>query len=308
VVIAIIAILIGLLLPAVQKVREAAARTQCQNNLKQLALATHNYQDAVGKLPPLYLESAPRGTCFFQLLPYIEQGNIYNAGSYGPYMPGQPDFVGQDPPPPATQFYTSRTRPIKTFLCPSDGSGADDGLWATGAPGELGKWAFSNYGANFQVFGNPDRGDVQYSNLQTGLAIQSISDGSSNTIFFAEKFRQCKNGGSVFASLWGHGWWNLSYMPLFAAGNRQGTQGYGINSTPSPVASVNGVVGPNSKFQVIPPSSTQCNPSLTQAIHTGLILVGLGDGSVRGVSNGVSNNTWWCATTANGGEVQGNDW
>src|SRR3954471_546150 len=85
VVIAIIAILIGLLLPAVQKVREAAARSKSSNNLKQLALATHNYNDAVGKLPPLTdvgtSPPAPTGrglqSLFFNILPYVEQDNVY---------------------------------------------------------------------------------------------------------------------------------------------------------------------------------------------------------------------------------------
>src|SRR2546430_9818480 len=87
VVIAIIAILIGLLLPAVQKVREAAARIQCQNNLKQLGLAMHNYHDAVGAFP--YLRSGGgqnRHTWALLLLPYIEQDNVFNV--YRSTIPG----------------------------------------------------------------------------------------------------------------------------------------------------------------------------------------------------------------------------
>jgi prepilin-type N-terminal cleavage/methylation domain-containing protein/prepilin-type processing-associated H-X9-DG protein len=113
VVIAIIAILIGLLLPAVQKVREAAARIQCQNNLKQLALACHNYEGAMNRFPANYEnpntpnDSTGTGWSFLaQLLPYIEQGNLYAAAN----IPTN-TFL-QSAPQVATR--------VKTFLCPSD--------------------------------------------------------------------------------------------------------------------------------------------------------------------------------------------
>ena len=83
VVIAIIAILIGLLLPAVQKVRESAARLRCANNLKQLGLAAHCYHDAREHLPPVIGYHPPVGgtfgTCFFHLLPHLEQNNLFQS-------------------------------------------------------------------------------------------------------------------------------------------------------------------------------------------------------------------------------------
>ncbi len=303
VVIAIIAILIGLLLPAVQKVREAAARMTCTNKLKQLSLATHNYQDSMDKLPPLYQELGPRGPVLFHLLPYIEQNTVWSASALGPFLT-QPDFVGHIPPT-GTPFQRPIVLPLKAFLCPSDSTGDDVGLWPPGEPGETGNWAFSNYAANFQVFANPDKGDVALANLQTGLKLNTISDGTSNTVFFAEKFRKCESTTGTFASLWGHGWWNLSYMTTFAVGNRAGTAGYGV--APG-VASVNGVVGANSRFQTVAQNSRVCNPALTQMIHTGGLLVGLGDGSVRSVNPGISGATWWQALTPTGGEVVGSDW
>jgi prepilin-type N-terminal cleavage/methylation domain-containing protein/prepilin-type processing-associated H-X9-DG protein len=111
VVIAIIAILIGLLLPAVQKVREAAARMQCQNNLKQLGLACHNYEDAMNRFPsnPQFSpnDATANGWSFLaQLLPYIEQGNLYTQANI-----------------PVNTFLQSAPQvalPVKTFLCPSD--------------------------------------------------------------------------------------------------------------------------------------------------------------------------------------------
>jgi prepilin-type N-terminal cleavage/methylation domain-containing protein/prepilin-type processing-associated H-X9-DG protein len=146
VVIAIIAVLIGLLLPAVQKVREAAARTSCANNLKQLGLALHNYHDAFGTLPagligpPNPLATFPGSRdpqghgsyCGFlvSLLPYIEQASVYQMlqptlnSPYGRLddpnntNPKMPIWINANPWPP-TVIYTAGKTPIKTFLCPS---------------------------------------------------------------------------------------------------------------------------------------------------------------------------------------------
>src|SRR5437868_6971678 len=100
VVIAIIAILIGLLLPAVQKIREAAARLQCQNNLKQMGLATHNCQDTMNRLPPLAgtFGGAYYAPLFFHLLPYIEENNVWQMASNLDYNAQ----VGQQNPNPST--------------------------------------------------------------------------------------------------------------------------------------------------------------------------------------------------------------
>jgi len=296
VVIAIIAILIGLLLPAVQKVREAAARMTCSNNLKQISLATHGFQDANGKLPSMYQETpAPRGPLFFLILPYIEQDNLFRMANSDVYF--QISTGGG-------RTRMACTYPIKTFFCPSDSSWQEAGIWRPGWVGNedpAGLWMPGNYGANFQVFGNPDMGNVDLWNLQTTLKIDTVADGSSNTIFFAEKQRTCNQS---YSPLWGHGWWNISYMPIFAFGSRNGATGYTARSAYA------GMVGNNAKFQSVPKTSwnTQCNPALTQQIHATSMLVGLGDGSVRAVSPSVSNATWWSAITASGGETLPGNW
>ena len=139
VVIAIITILIGLFLPAVQKVREAAARTQSLNNLKQQGLAAHHCNDTYGMLPPMlgYFPYPQRGngygTVFFHLLPMIEQDNLRQS-SWNP----------------ATGFYDVRYagiqgQPVKTYINPGDAS--------AGGETEVAGQAFSGYAANLQVFG-----------------------------------------------------------------------------------------------------------------------------------------------------------
>src|SRR5262249_41936563 len=127
VVIAIIAVLIGLLVPAVQKVREAAARLKCQNNLHQMVLATHNYQSAYGSFPPgagqlptlpsgLGKSGTQRPSIQALILPFVEQANKYN----------QSDFrsaVNPATPPPAPPSPPlARTQDVPIFLCPADPS------------------------------------------------------------------------------------------------------------------------------------------------------------------------------------------
>jgi prepilin-type N-terminal cleavage/methylation domain-containing protein len=302
VVIAIIAILIGLLLPAVQKVREAAAKMQCSNNMKQMALACANYEANNGKLPPMATQYDPAnmgakntGPLFYFLLPYIEQDNLLNM-SYG--------SAYYQIPSNGTQTRMACTYPIKTYICPSDVTWSTSGIWTPGWVGNedpAGLWMVGNYGANFQVFGKPNAGDWGHGNMTTGLTSVTVKDGTSNTVYFAEKFRTC---GQNYATLWGHANWNVAYMPTFAYGSADGNTNYASHSA------IAGVVGPNSKFQTIPQDefSPLCNPMLTQQIHLSTMLVGLGDGSVRSVSSSISNATWWAALTPNRRETLGSDW
>src|SRR5579871_1889418 len=163
VVIAIIAVLIGLLLPAVQKVRETANRAQCSNNLKQQVLAVQNYAGVFSdRLPPAnfyYQPTGAQGSTYFALLPYLEQGNLYNLYTYN----GQ-GYLGVDP------------TPLKVFQCPSDPTqrgGVSQGQGLTSYSMNSALFAPGNIGA--QVGG------------VTPYHLGNIPDGSSNTVAFVEQ-------------------------------------------------------------------------------------------------------------------------
>jgi len=164
VVIAIIAILIALLLPAIQKVREAAARTQCASNLKQLGVAVHGAHDLYKRLPPVNNSypgatstggrTTPAGPIFYHLLPFVEQANMHKLN------PSNAEA--------AATFTDPRIHKVAPYLCPSDPSGDRA---ATTGPG-------CNYAANVLVFTN---------NAGGGYAIPQIQDGTSNTVIMSER-------------------------------------------------------------------------------------------------------------------------
>jgi prepilin-type N-terminal cleavage/methylation domain-containing protein len=319
VVIAIIAILIGLLVPAVQKVREAAARAKCSNNMKQMTLATHNCNDANGRLPPQAgtFGGAYFAPLLFHLLPYIEQDNTWKAAAYLDFSAA----VGTPAPNPGTTINIGviwptwdsvntgtntflRQTKIPTYQCPSDPSLGNCIDWCNGD---------ASYAGNFQVFG----GQVnQTSNTnwdgQARLPA-TIPDGTSTTIFFAEKYSRCNGTGNPGGTWWMRGVYH----------GQQGLPGGSDDSYPGDRLSAvfaggrghDGVVfrtGTASKFLVQPlpflSNPGPCDRRLASSPHTAGMNVALGDGSVRFLSAGISPQTWWAACTPAGGEVLGSDW
>ena len=283
VVIAIIAILIGLLLPAVQKVREAAARMQCSNNMKQLGLAMHNCHDTQGILPPLSAPDAvtpiPSGiyagknyTLFAWLLPYIEQDNIFKQMSPAGYAGGQYFQV------------------IKTYRCPSDPS-SPTGRCETSNGGAI-YWGVSNYGGNNYVFGNPIAGNT----LGAARIPATFIDGTSNTICFAEMYGTCGSSGDVNSSSTFGSLWADSNSVWRAAFCMTGIKGTAPNYTPC------------NMFQIQPNYINSCDPDRASSPHTGGIVVGLGDGSVRFLNAGLSPATWAAACDPRDGQPLGSDW
>jgi prepilin-type N-terminal cleavage/methylation domain-containing protein len=300
VVIAIIAVLIGLLVPAVQKVREAAARAQCSNNLRQIGIAAHDCNDAIGRMPPAIgwfpsngnTPLTGYGTTFFHLLPYLEQTPLYTsskitAGGYvNVYVAFPAAFGGND----------LNAQPIKTYICPSDPS-AFSGVVAD----NLGlSYGAGCYALNGQVFCKVDPMTGKFQSTQGIPRVPStFQDGTSNTIMFADKYAICTNrtfprGGSMWA------YWNTGQLPGWPAPYHPGFEvsfwaGYDI--------------GPTSKFQVQPnPYNGNCDPTLASTGHSPGIEVCMGDASARNVNTAVSGTTWWAACTPAANDLLGQDW
>jgi prepilin-type N-terminal cleavage/methylation domain-containing protein len=297
VVIAIIAILIGLLLPAVQRVRESAARAESSNNLHQLGIATgmacedrhmlpvgwnawwmHVGQaggNPAGYDPPVYTGpwQSFNGdvTLFYHLLPYIEQTALYNESK------GKQLFSYA---PNGDRLWTTH---MKVFVSANDPSPANvlsiQYSWLENNAAL--PWACSSYAANFQVFGVRKGNPNNYAGWGGTYRLETITDGLTITIFYAEKMMLCNKTKS--ANLWAHGGWNATYAPFFA------------------------MYGAATKFQV-EPTQSNCDGTLATAFTAAGILVALGDASVRVVNPSISATTWGYAVDPADGQDLGNDW
>jgi prepilin-type N-terminal cleavage/methylation domain-containing protein/prepilin-type processing-associated H-X9-DG protein len=210
VVIAIIAILIGLLVPAVQKVREAAARMTCSNSQKQIMLGLHNYHSNYNQFPAMFHSAnGSEGTLFYYLLPYIEQDNVYKLG--GPNFDMQ--YGG------FASLQTPAANTIKLYLCPSDSTNQPAAMWTNG-------WVLGNYVANYQVFADPGTWNTDINPRMPG----SFPDGTSNTIGIAENLGRCQG----YSPLWAHGNWDYNWMPAFQTWIESGSGAmFQVQPTPS---------------------------------------------------------------------------
>jgi prepilin-type N-terminal cleavage/methylation domain-containing protein len=333
VVLAIIGILIALLLPAVQKIREAAARVQCQNNIHQTLVACLNCQNNQNRLPPQAgtFGGAYYAPLFFHLLPFLEQENVWKMAAWMDYAA----YFGESNPNPGTTInlgiywptwasvdvgndaFLRKTR-IKTYQCPSDPSLGNCIDWCNGD---------ASYGSNFLVFGGVKNAstlpDITNPTMWDGQARipNTFNDGASNTILFADKYARC-DGGPTF----GGTWWMRGVQHVTPETFNNGTSSttvFNDDSYPgdgmSPVfgggIGIDGTAwfqGTASLFQVQPLPFTGagvvCNHQLASSPHWAGINVGLADGSVRFLNQGISAQTWAYALTPSGGEILGPDW
>jgi prepilin-type N-terminal cleavage/methylation domain-containing protein/prepilin-type processing-associated H-X9-DG protein len=301
VVIAIIAILIGLLLPAVQKVREAASRMKCQNNLKQIGLGIHHYHDARGQFPPGW-DFATSWGALAALLPYVEQDNLYR----------MIDFTM-----PISDPMHMECCQVKQALlrCPSD---KDNPMPSLGAPTNY----YGNNGSK-PVFvmarglnGNDPPNGVFYTESKR-LRFADIIDGTSNTAFFSERVLGDGNMGLVspFEDVF-NGPNAAPGRPATADEAYTWCQSVDITNPANQFPIFMGAPwghGQHCYQHVSPPNSRSCGwlPSLRATMaatsrHPGGVNVLFGDGGVRFVSQNINLDTWRALGSRDGGEVVGN--
>ena len=287
VVIAIIAVLIGLLLPAVQKVREAAARMKCANNLKQIGLAIHQTDSTYGIMPPVgsvpdasqpnldptypprgskdtNLATGPMtmGSFLYHLLPFLEQDALHKSISNKTiWVDANYNF---DAPP--------------VYLCPSDSSSGGQ-KFVDPFPG----WhvAVANYAPSVQAFGQEHFWWSNWPRYNRRAALgRGFPDGTTNTVFVVERARMCGTPA-----------------------NRNAWLSTGMQSTNA--ATYAWDFGPYNRPEFNLPAGVACNPNAPQALHGSVMNTLFGDGSVRSVTGMVAGDVWNNAVVPDDGNVLG---
>jgi prepilin-type N-terminal cleavage/methylation domain-containing protein len=297
VVIAIIGVLVALLLPAVQAAREAARRTQCSNNFKQLGISFHNYHDTLGTFPPGVLANGlnsglsnpPHAMSWMpNLLPYMEQKPLYD--QMQPYMSTRSSAAF-----PSNLFNTV----IKTLVCPSDGNSPQTGVMAgEGDPppdyndGFMGNYLACHGSTEITAANSRDMDGIFYYLSRNGFA--SITDGTSNTVMTSEilltqvrhlrdwrgRYYRADHNSSLFSTI----------LPPNPGGG-------------TPIADKARTCEAGSPAYAPCQASTDPQVIYARSRHPGGVNAGLGDASVRFISSTINLQTWKDLGTRAGGET-----
>jgi prepilin-type N-terminal cleavage/methylation domain-containing protein len=301
VVITIIAILVALLLPAVQAARASARKLECANHVKQIGLAIHLIEETHHVLPPLSVQlsnnpglyqstslvmvpgpykGAIGYTLFNWLLPYIEQRNLYDASKLSATAAIAPGL-------------SSVGVAIPMYMCPDEPFRTANGR-AQATLYNAQNCAYTNYGANYYVFGAPMK-----MSTEGACRLRDIKDGLSNTLFIAERYANCcgltKSLSTCRANLW-------------ADSNRLFRPHFGMNSDDPFTWPANGTRPRVLLFQVAPDAVMECNSGLAQTPHADSMNVGVADGAVRTIAEEVDKDVWADLCDPCDGHAISKDW
>jgi prepilin-type processing-associated H-X9-DG protein len=281
VVIAIIGILVALLLPAVQAAREAARRSTCTNNLKQMSFATINCSDTFqGKIPPgigLYPTTGAangngNGGVLFHILRYIEGGNVYNNSYYNNGVSGGAFIDGRNGNQPTHSLWSPAVNgsalgraTVLSFQCPTDPTRPD-----------LMNFSRTSYAHNGQIF----RHNYRWGTVGLLRYPSSISDGTSNTIYYMDGLRLCNSGA-----------YNDRFWPDW--GGKVHSSDYGDPTGPGIIFQ---------KLSAMAGDAAVCSGQQACTPHS-VMNVAMADGSVKGVAINMPGPVIWAAMTPAGGET-----
>jgi prepilin-type N-terminal cleavage/methylation domain-containing protein len=343
VVIAIIAILIGLLVPAVQKVRAAAARTQASNNIKQIALAAHSFHDTNKVLPymyqyayvynytstPISISSMDSGTWAFLILPYLEQTTVYNSTA-GPYSYGSSYTYNGTTYNSVTSYGGTAHQAYRAkgvlpvYVNPLDPS--NDGTVASPLCYLWNGYMWGYKYAYYLNYGYAPYNPYTYS-YSNGYKLAAITDGTSNTLMLAEGYTQTKyvynysysypgysysiNETEAFQRTWNYDvavtTYSYSYSYTSTATSYSYTYNYSGQTYGYFYTAYDYTTYQSLPFQVMPPVEKAYSGG-AQSTSPGGLIVAMADGSVRMVSSSVSLTTFSAALTPNSGDNLGSDW
>jgi prepilin-type N-terminal cleavage/methylation domain-containing protein len=270
VVIAVVAILVGLLVPAVQKIRETACRVQCQHNLKQVALAVNSYHDVAHKFPPYAagVKDEIYGSWLIGLLPYLDQVPLYE--KIDGWKNANPSHHGM-----AIAANGVRDATYPFLRCPADPS-ANPSLHV-GTTNYLANW-FALTRGNKGAFSDPRR-------------LIDLADGPSNVVLFGEAYSICNSTARIALD-------SVTF------------HNFGITPTGKPSDDPSFLPKDYTWFQVQPrlsPGPDGCDFWRTQTPHA-MMNVALADGSVRAINSTISRETWKFALKPDDGHTLGADW